>query len=586
MHNLPGRMACRFAPLAILFCLLASSALAAPVATMAPSELKPGMKGIGKTVFSGTRIEEFGVEVIDVIPNEWPRGDLILCRLSGHGLEEAGIVAGMSGSPVYIDGKLIGAVAYGWGFSKEPIAGVTPIGQMLDVWNQSAAEGARSDRPGRGFRPTAAQPGSLAPRALPVPVAVSGLTPALSEVIAPALAEFNLAPVAAAGRSGRQTDTAALVPGAAVGVALTDGDVQLTGIGTLTWRDGDRILAFGHPMFQAGKVSLPMIGGIIHTVLPSVASSFKLFSPTSTIGTITEDRLSAIGGIIGPVPAMIPVTVRLNSPTGRDRYRFRVVDQEELFAPLVGSGLTEVIFQTEGTMEDVTLSSRMIARFHTTARPGTDSLVILHRFAGSNPGADLFRKVRNELDALVTNEFEPVMVESVGLDVGFRRGIDVAYLLGAEPGQTTVHPGETVRTTLRLRDWRGMPFEETLAIKVPPTAPEGSLSIAIAPADTTRQIETSRAPSLLEPLSVPALVRQLAESGRENELVITGYTEERGLTTGDAELPVPPPSLRSVFAVRDPGQHSSTYACRLFRTTAAYDRIILGSASIRLEVRR
>ena len=565
--------------------LLVSSLPAAPVATMAPSELKPGMKGIGKTVFFGTKIEEFGVEVIDVMPNVWPRGDMILCRLSGHGLEEAGIVAGMSGSPVYIDGKLIGAVAYGWGFSKEPIAGITPIGQMLDVWDQSAAEGSRSDRSNGTFRHAAA-PGSAAPRALPVPVAVSGLTPALSEVITPALAEFNLVPVAAAGRSGRQTDTAALVPGAVVGVALTDGDVQLTGIGTLTWRDGNRILAFGHPMFQAGKVNMPMIGGIIHSVLPSVDASFKLFSPTSAIGTVTEDRLPAIGGIIGPVPTMIPVAVNLRSATSRDRYRFRVVDQEDLFAPLVGSGVTEVIFQTEGTMENVTLTSRMTARFHTTARPGTDSLVVRHRFAGSNPGADLFRKVRNELDALISNEFEPIVVESVGLDLEFHRGIDVAYLLGAEPGQTTVRPGETVRTTLRLRDWRGMPFEETLAIEVPPTAPEGSLSIAIAPADTIRQVETSRAPALLEPLSVTALVRQLAESGRENELVITGYTEERGLTAGDAELPVPPPSLRSVFAARDPSQHSSTYACRLFRTTAAYNRIILGSASIRLKVRR
>jgi len=174
----------------------------AGITIMTADQIKPGMKGIGRSVFFGTEIKEFGVEVVDIMHHVSPRGDLILCRLSGQGLEESGVVAGMSGSPVYIDGKLIGAVAYAWTFAKQPLAGVTPAAEMLRIWDEpdhsEIQEGSRSGRMSAGS-------GLTGLSALPLPVALSGFTPALAELIEPELKKFYLTPVAAAGSASATT---------------------------------------------------------------------------------------------------------------------------------------------------------------------------------------------------------------------------------------------------------------------------------------------------------------------------------------------------------------------------------------------
>ncbi len=378
--------------------------------------------------------------------NVSPRNDLILCRLSGQGLEQSGVAAGMSGSPVYIDGKLIGAVAYAWPFAKEPLAGVTPAAEMLRIWDQpDGSEGSHSGRRSGG-------PAGFA--ALPLPVALSGFTPALAELLEPELRKFGLAPVAAAGSAAGAIDTADLVPGAAVGVALIDGDVRLSGIGTLTCRDNNRILAFGHPMLQAGNVRMPLVGGVIHSVVASVAVSFKLFSPTAPLGTINQDRLTGVGGSIGPIPDMLPVTAIVSSPSGRDTYRFRVVEQEEMDPMLISAGLADVVYQTEGNLEEMTLASRMTVHFSSS---GTASppLVIEHRFSGVNPAAMLFRSAAGELDALFGNQFLSAPITAVDFHVRFTPGRDLVYLLSARPQLARVNPGDSVRVTLGLRDYRG-----------------------------------------------------------------------------------------------------------------------------------
>ncbi len=559
---------------------------------MTVDQLKPGMKGTGRSVFFGTEIKEFGVEIIDVMHNVWPRGDMILCRLSGEGLEESGVVAGMSGSPVYIDGKLVGAVAYAWSFAKQPLAGVTPAAQMLRIWDEkdrSASPG--GSRSGR----SSGNSGLAGLSALPLPVALSGLTPALSEVIEPALKEFGLSPVGAAGTASSATwDTSRLVPGAAVGVALIDGDVRLSGIGTLTCREGNRILAFGHPMFQAGNVRMPMVGGVIHSVLPSVASSFKLFSATGPVGTINQDRLAGIGGEIGPVPEMLPVLATVSSPSGLDTYRFRIIELEDLAPLLVAVGLTDIVYTTEGSLEEMTLASRMTVRFRPPAIVNRQSsianpsdLVIAHRFTGSNPAADLFRSAKNELDILFGNRFLPAPIATVEFDLKFDPGRNLAYLLSARPDRAQVRPGDTVRVTLGLRDFRGNDSELVVAVAIPEPTPEGKLDIVIAPRDSLLALEAMRAPGRLEPGSFAELLDLFSETGRENELVIVGYSEKPGLTLAGKELPAPPPSLRSVLLnPRSDEPVMATNESPVFHQAFRFDRVISGVARLNLEVRR
>jgi hypothetical protein len=561
----------------------------ASIPTMPVDELKPGMKGYGRSVFFGTKIEEFGVEVVDVMHQVWPRGDLIICRLSGQGLEESGLVAGMSGSPVYIDGKLVGAVAYGWGFAKEPLAGVTPAAQMLRIWDeQDRSEGAGGSRSGRVS--SANRLAGLS--ALPLPLALSGFTPALVELVGPALAEFDLGPLGAAGTaSSASWDTSCLVPGAAVGVALIDGDVRLSGIGTLTCRDGSRILGFGHPMLQAGSVRMPMVGGVIHSVLPSVANSFKLFSPTEPVGTVMQDRLAGISGDIGPVPEMLQVTAVVSSPSTLDTYRFRIIEQEDLAPLLVAVGLTDVVYQTEGNLEEATLASRMTIRLSSGAGRqlgrSADSLVVEHRFSGVNPAADLFRAVRNELDVLFGNRFLPAPIAAVRLDLDFVPGRNLAYLLSARPDKATVRPGDSVKVRLGLRDYRGDDSEQVVTVAIPEPTPEGRLRLIIAPRDSLLALEVVRAPGRFEPNSFPGLLELLSETGREDELVVAGFSARPGLTIAGKELPAPPPSLRSVL-LNSPSDEPivPTNESPVFRQTFRLDRVVSGVARLDLEVRR
>ena len=554
---------------------------------MTVDQLKPGMKGTGRSVFSGTEINEFGVEVIDVMHEVWPRGDMILCRLSGQGLEESGVVAGMSGSPVYIDGKLVGAVAYAWSFAKQPLAGVTPAAQMLRIWDEQD----RSAGPGGSRSGRSSDNGGLAGlSALPLPVAMSGFTPALARVVEPALKEFGLSPVGAAGTASSATwDTSKLVPGAAVGVALIDGDVRLSAIGTLTCRDGNRILAFGHPMLQAGNVRMPMVGGVIHSVLPSVETSFKLFSATGPVGTINQDRLAGIGGEIGPVPEMLPILTVVSSPSVSDTYRFRIIEMEDLAPVLAASGLADVVYQTEGNLEEVTLASRMTVRFNSSQSPSPipPPLVVEHRFSGTDPASDLFRTAKNELDILFGNRFLPAPIAAVEFDLSFKPGRALAYLLSARPDRDRVRPGDTVRVTLGLRDFRGDNSEQTIAVAIPEPTPEGKLDIIIAPRDSLLALEAMRAPGRLEPGSFTDLLDLFSETGRENELVIAGYSARPGLTLAGKELPAPPPSLRSVLLnPRSDEPVMATDESPVFRQTFRLDRVVSGVARLDLEVKR
>ena len=558
---------------------------------MTVDQIKPGMKGTGRSVFFGTEVKEFGVEVVDVMHHVSPRGDIILCRLSGQGIEESGVVAGMSGSPVYIDGKLIGAVSYAWSFAKEPLAGVTPAAEMLKIWDEpdhsESQDGSRSGRMSSGS-------GRAGLSALPLPVAMSGFTPALAELVEPALKKFSFTPVAAAGIAlAGAADTSGLVPGSAIGVALVAGDVQLAAIGTLTCRDGNRILAFGHPMLQAGNVRMPMVGGRIHSVVASVASSFKLFSPTAPLGTINQDRLAGVGGSIGPIPEMLPVTAVVSSPSGLDTYRFRTARLEDLAPMLIATGLTDVVYQTEGNLEEMTLASSMSVRFSSSPSPTPDlhtpfpPLVIEHRFSGVNPAAGLFRSANNELEALFGNRFLPAPVTAVDFNIKFSRGRELAYLLSARPQAASVRPGDSVRVTLGLRDFRGNDSDVVITVGIPEPTPEGRLRIVIAPPDSLLALEAQRAPGKLEPESFAGLLNLLSQTGREDELMAAGFSEQPGLTLSGKELPAPPPSLRSVLLnPQSDEQVMPTNESPVFRQTFNLDRVISGVTRLEVEVKR
>ena len=315
-------------------------------------EVKAGMVGVGRTVFEGTELKDFKVHILGVLRNvQGPRRDLILARLEGAGLAESGVAQGMSGSPVYIDGRLVGAVSYSIGaFSKEPIAGITPIAEMKEATHASPPRRA-PDRRGSSCRSRAkasrrrwprasarlapfarrpadvqsigiaasagAQIGSML-RPISTPLILGGFEPETVDLVSGAFRDAGFTPMVTgiAGWGAAGGDAGPLREGDAIGVALASGDIDMGATGTVTHIDGDRVYAFGHPFYNLGPAEFPMTRAYVYTILPSLLTSFKISSMGETIGTMTQDRPTAIAGTLGKGPALVPMTVTLERVRG------------------------------------------------------------------------------------------------------------------------------------------------------------------------------------------------------------------------------------------------------------------------------
>ena len=356
--------------------LVALAMAAVPAATqfLPVDEIRPGMVGVGRTVFEGSKVEEFQVRILGVIRNVvGPKRDLILAKLEGGPLAATGVIAGMSGSPVYIDGRLVGAVSYSLGqFSREAIAGITPIQEMIDataaetkrapigqrarlevpITGESIANALRvafswarpfAERPadvqvlgGAEFGLLGSQVGTmLAP--IVTPIAIGGFSAEVSGQLGAMFSGTGLLPMMGQATGSSVADQqAGLEPGDAVGIALINGDLSLGATGTVTYVDGARVYAFGHPFYNLGPTQFPMTRAHIHTLLPSLASSAKLASTGQTVGTLEQDRATAISGVLGPGPALIPVKIGLETDRGLGRkdFSFGIVN-DQLFTPLL-----------------------------------------------------------------------------------------------------------------------------------------------------------------------------------------------------------------------------------------------------------
>ena len=280
----------------ILAALWLPLCLGAAVPTLPLAEIKPGMRGVGRTVFQGSEPEEFQAEILGVLENVGPRQSIILARLSGGPLERTGVMQGMSGSPVYIGGKLIGAVALTFQFSKEPIAGIRPIGEMLEVDREPAVRMASQQAaPAQGGTPRLVE--------IATPVSFNGFTRSTLDRFTPKLRELGFDPVqgVSSGASSTMTfgDPALLRPGSMISVQLLAGDMSVGAEGTITAIDGKNIYGFGHKFLSAGPTDLPFARAEVLALLPNVATSFKISAAREWMGSITQDRSVGIAGVVG-----------------------------------------------------------------------------------------------------------------------------------------------------------------------------------------------------------------------------------------------------------------------------------------------
>lgn len=482
------------------------------------------MIGEALTVFRGRKPEPFKVRVVAVMHNFLPKQDVILIRAEDPRVEFSGIVAGMSGSPVYVDGKLMGAVAYGWSFSKEPLGGVTPIETMLaerarprraqdDFLARAGAAESRRDlsvarAPNRGGSlrtvtiaeggpgpfgaPAAFERGLGLPPALPassgeprlqrasVPLSVAGFTPNAVAEMGEALRPAGLVPLQAGGGRKLEAEVPGRVePGSAIGVELVRGDMSTVGTGTVTYVDGPHVFAFGHPLFGIGEVYLPMVDAEIHAFLPSVAQSFKMSSPLAEVGTLVQDRQSCIVGDLDARTTMVPVTVQVSGPGAEPRVFRAEVARNRRLTPMLASMVTSsAIADAEPDVADmvVTVTSKVNLKGHAPLELRD------HLFSAEGVSGKALASSRGlrALGDLLFNPFEPVTLDRVDVDVRVEYRRDIAEIVGISLPGDVVRAGDTVPLKVSLRPYAGPEYVETIPIVIPRTVGGDMVKLEVA----------------------------------------------------------------------------------------------------------
>jgi hypothetical protein len=538
-----------FAVLAFVaaLCLEPSVASAQESRELLPlSQVRPGMQGYAYTIFAGDQVEKFDLEVIGVLDNFLgPKQSIILVQLKGPKVEHTGVVAGMSGSPVYLDGKLAGALSLKLGiFTKEPIAGVTPIADVLNPPSQNSSSQATAQQfslTGDASARTGLPSGSaLAP--IETPLVFSGFQPAAIQQFANQLQDYGFV-AAQGGTASPRPEDAHLVAGDMAGMVLVQGDASINSACTVTAVQADRVYLCGHPFLNFGDVQLPMARTRVVTTLSSDLASTKIINVGGSIGTITGDHLTAVTGKLGAPPPMIPLDLTLQvsatDPTKQKNLHFELVNHPKLTPLLVAittfSGLTQNSLYGEGTTlhlsGEIRLQGHAPVQIENTFAP-TDSF--------SPDGLPIALTMQNVFARLFTNTFEPAKVERISLRIDSVPGrksftIESAWL---EKGEAA--PGETLRVRVMLRPYRGAARVEETTVRVPEQAARGTtLRILVSDADLLNRASRGFgfAGAGSGPTGLDQLIALLNRERRNDRLYVSLFVPAPTLLWDDKELP-------------------------------------------------
>ncbi len=570
-----------------------------PIITV--DELRPGQRGFAYTTVQGAKPTRFGVEVLGVLRNVRPQLDMVLVRLDGDPLSNTGIIMGMSGSPVYIDGRLAGAIAYTWSYAKEPIAGVTPIENMLQLLESKPEPDARQRKASLSDAETPPAPGatasvptdstptglSLAPfflrwgadRAEPGPAPLPTLMsswPASSTSLVPlppAVSVAGLPPsglrtlverferagfVAVAGgtsagpresersqSAGEPGGPSAFEPGSPMVIQLVRGDIDISALGTVTVVVGDRVIGFGHPLMGQRGLELPLATGFIQAVIPRQHLSLQLCSVGREVGATETDGLAGLVGRLGHRAPTIPVTFSVHRrDLGRhDTYRFEVVRHPTLTPGLL-STVTAAILDVGGTP-----SAESSAHLVTTFEPaGYPPLRYDDWFSGPNLTDQIAREVAYVPDLLLENPFGPVELKQITISaevVGERR---VATIESITLKEVTLRPGDTVEVEVTLVPYRRPRQRRTLRIQVPDDAPPGPRVLVVGDILTEVRLDLLARRHHYEPRSLDELMSLLGEEFKQTHLYVRLSRGEYGVVIKGVELPALPVSVMQILS--------------------------------------
>lgn len=602
---------CRSFALITLGLLAAAFAAQAATITMPLSQVKAGMVGRGKTVFQGKAIEEFEAEILGVLENASPKRSIILARLKGHGLESTGLIAGMSGSPVYVDGKLIGAVASGFAFSKEAIAGITPIEEMLAVGK--APEEARPGSPGpaviredssqeevagaylKALVPAAsgALPAQASLATLQLPLVFSGFsarafdqartfTPAgFMAVRGGTESQAGAGSAAPAGETG-------LREGDAVGVQLLGGDLDVSAVGTVTYIDGNRVLAFGHPVYNLGSVDYAMTRAGVLAVMPSLESSFKLSAAGPVIGRFSQDRTAGAAGEIGALPHLIPLNIGLQTgPATRQDFKLKLITDKFLTPALINMAVSGLVTSELRSYGDLSLDFTADVFLD----KGGLAVHLEDLFSGSYDASPttLSGLLAAVAQFLMNNEFTNVGIFRIDLKVRALEESRQAVLEKVLLDKYEVTPGESIQLKAFYRTPNEQSSVEEVTV-IAPALPAGSeFQILVGDAASMQQVERSqyRVQGFV-PRNLEMLVRMLNNLRKNDRIYFRIMAPKPGLFLKGEELPNLPPTLKSMFASERASAAGPTELTRstLGEYQLAIPYVFRGGASIPVRIRK
>ncbi|HXG55372.1 MAG TPA: SpoIVB peptidase S55 domain-containing protein [Vicinamibacterales bacterium] len=556
-------------------------------------EIKPGMVGVGRTVFEGTELKQFKVHIIGVLRNiQGPKRDLILARLEGGPLADTGVAAGMSGSPVYIDGRLIGAVGYSIGsFPKEAIAGITPIEEMKDstrggarravpqaplalpitaeglaaafraTYAQLAPFAARGDVQGVGMSNAEATELGGMLRPIATPLVMTGFEPQTLDLMSSMFRSAGLTPVAGGASGGslsageRAAMNGPLREGDAIGVALLGGDMEMGATGTITHIDGDTLYAFGHPFFSLGPSQLPLTRAYVHVMLPSLMSSFKISSMGDVIGTMRQDRATAIAGTLDKGPATVPMTITLKSSRdggGAPRSFTFAVGNDQTFTPLIAY----VTLYNALTSYERQFGSATFALTGRASVKGHDDLLFEDVFAGDAPALATATSIAGPLSMVLANDREKVSFDRLDFSIDATETSLTSTIERVWIDDTRPRAGRTVPLKILTRSYRGEEKISTVPLAIPSNA-SGAMSIMVSDGRQLNALEQRELRRSIQVQSVEQMIRLLNTTRRNNRIYVRLLAGAPGAVVNGEAMGALPPSVLSVLeADRNGGSFS------------------------------
>ncbi|HWG46047.1 MAG TPA: SpoIVB peptidase S55 domain-containing protein [Gemmataceae bacterium] len=589
-------------------------------------DIRAGMKGVGRTVMKGTKIETFQAEVLGVLKNTSPGRDMVICRLSGLNLEKTGVIAGMSGSPVYIENKLVGAVAYAWPYGKEPIAGVTPFSQMngfVEAFERrDLAEHGKPTRVGlrqplvidgkefdtvtvsQGFdegpltqpSPPLGGEGRVRGAAdglwmmpLRTPLSATGFTRNSLKLLQERCGKFGMTPMqggAIPGRIAAEEKDAPLEPGSPLAVSMIRGDFDLSGIGTVTHVEGKRVYGWGHPFMSLGSCEFPLMSGYIITVYPRQTVSFKMGAPLKPLGVINADVSTCIAGWLGRKADMLPVrmTVELGAENKARTYNVEIARQRTMMPALVFTALSNSV-DMEGELPEE-MTAELQARVEIE---GHDPLIIndtFSGFSGNRAPQALYSQVGAVINILTRNAFKPVRIQRIDCRTQVRSGRRTADIEAVELASDAYEPGETVKATVFLRPYKGVRQRVPVTLKLPIDLPEGPYVATICDDLLNARLSLRENPTLNNPTNLDQVFEavRVQTSVKRTNLVMRMPVADAGVALSGKALPHLPPSMVQILGNgRRTGAQTMSSALVSRQPT---DWVIQGSEIVRFSVVR